>query len=51
MVWENPDISGLPQDLANRVASGRYQSAVVGACAPQDSESGFTSYRVAVILY
>jgi uncharacterized protein YkwD len=51
MVWENPDISTLPRDLANRVASGQYHSAAVGACTPHESESGFTSYRVAVILY
>jgi uncharacterized protein YkwD len=51
MVWEDSDISALPHDLAGQVASGRYRSAVVGACAPKDSESGFTSYRVAVILY
>jgi uncharacterized protein YkwD len=51
MVWEDPDISALPRDLASRIASGSYRSAVVGACAPQASEPGFTSYRVAVILY
>ena len=51
IVWENPDASALPADLANRVASGRYHTATVGSCAPQGSEAGFTSYRVAVILY
>ena len=51
MVWESPDISTLPRDLARRVASGVYRSADVGACAPESSESGFTSYRVAVVLY
>lgn len=51
IVWENPDFSTLPRDLAGHVASGDYHSAVVGACAPQASEPGFTSYRVAVILY
>jgi uncharacterized protein YkwD len=51
MVWENPDISGLPHDLADRVASGDYHSAAVGACAPHAPASGFTTYRVAVILY
>ena len=50
IVWEDPDISTLPRHLADRVASGTYHSAVVGACAPQEAEPGFTSYRVAVIL-
>jgi hypothetical protein len=51
IVWENPDFSTLPHDLADHVASGDYHSAIVGACAPQRAEPGFTSYRVAVILY
>jgi hypothetical protein len=51
MVWEDPDISVLPRSLGDRLASTNYHSAIVGACAPQASESGFTSYRVAVILY
>jgi hypothetical protein len=51
MVWGNSDISTLPRDLAVRLASGHYHSAVVGACTPKDSDSGFTSYRVAAILY
>jgi uncharacterized protein YkwD len=51
MVWEDSDISALPRNLASRVGSGNYRYAAVGACAPKDAESGFTSYRVAVILY
>lgn len=51
VVWENPDVSALPAHLASRLASGMYHSVAVGACAPQRSEPGFTSYRVAVILH
>jgi len=51
MVWEGSDISALPQNLAARVASGSFRTAVVGACAPRGADSGFTLYRVAVILY
>jgi uncharacterized protein YkwD len=51
MVWENPDTSALPRELAERVSSGAYRSVDVGACPPKESEPGFTSYRVAVILY
>jgi uncharacterized protein YkwD len=50
-VWENSDITDLPRSLASRTVSGDHHSADVGACAPQASEPGFTSYRVAVILY
>jgi uncharacterized protein YkwD len=51
MVWEGPDISTLPQPLSIQIASGEYRSAAVGACAVKGAQSGFTSYRVAVILY
>jgi len=51
IVWENADLSALPAGLTDRIASGRYRSAVVGACNPMQTEPGFTSYRVAVIFY
>jgi len=51
IVWEDSDISVLPRTLASRIAAGGYRNAVVGGCAPKDTESGFTSYWVAVILY
>jgi uncharacterized protein YkwD len=51
VVWEGADISALPRALAGRIGTGSYRTAVVGACAPKDADSGFTSYRVAVILY
>jgi hypothetical protein len=51
MRWQGADLDHLPQDLASRLGSGRYQSAAVGACQPRGQENGFTVYRVAVLLY
>jgi hypothetical protein len=44
------DLSQLPEALAQKIQSGRYRSAAVGACAP-DKRSPFTNYRLAVLLY
>jgi uncharacterized protein YkwD len=49
--WQNTDLSELPQDLVKQLASGNYRKAAIGNCPAQSDGSGFTSYRVAVLLY
>ena len=49
--WQNTDLSELPQDLVKQLASGSYRKAAIGSCPAQGNGSGFTSYRVAVLLY
>jgi hypothetical protein len=49
--WQGADTDHLPQNLVNRLGSGQYRSAEVGACAPRGEVGGFTAYRVAVLLY
>ena len=54
MRWQNPDVTKLPPELEQRIASGVFHEAAVGACAPQGNGSGssvFSGYRVAVLLY
>lgn len=51
MRWQNPDLTLLPQDLTDKLASGRYSQAEVGSCPAQNVEGSFTVYRVAVLLY
>jgi hypothetical protein len=51
MLWQDADLSRLPQALADRIASGHYRQAAVGSCPPQEVEGSFTAYRVAVLLY
>jgi len=45
-----PELRTLPDLLDKRIRTGKYHSAVVGAC-PSDAKSGFSMYRVAVLLY
>jgi hypothetical protein len=51
MLWQDSDLSKLPQALLDRLATGQYRRAAVGSCAAQNVEGSFTAYRVAVLLY
>ena len=48
--YEMSDLSDLPEDVSQKVNSGKYHSAAVGACAPSGS-SEFTRFRVAILLF
>jgi hypothetical protein len=45
-----PDLQTLPDLLEQKIQTGKYHSAVVGAC-PSDAKIGFSNYRIAVLLY
>jgi len=51
MRWQGADLTRLPRELSNEIASGKYRQAAVGSCTPQDTEGAFTAYRLAVLLY
>lgn len=51
MRWQGADLEHLPQELVDRLATGRYHQAEVGNCTPHDKQGAFTVYRVAVLLY
>ena len=51
MRWEGSDLSRLPDVLEQRIATGQYHKAAVGACGSSHPEQGFTTYKVAVMLY
>ena len=52
MRWESSDLSRLPDALEQRLQSGRYKTAAVGACSSGGSgDQGFTTFRIAVLLY
>jgi Cysteine-rich secretory protein family len=51
MRWEGSDLTRLPKQLEDRLTSGRYHSAAVGACSGSGLGQGFTSYHVAVLLF
>jgi len=48
--YATPDLQTLPDLLEQRIRTGKYHSAVVGACAG-DAKLGFSNYRIAVLLY
>jgi hypothetical protein len=50
MRYTSSNIDRLPEELSDRIATGNYHVAAVGACIP-DRESPFTSYSLAVLLY
>lgn len=49
--WEGANPGQLPDVVAQRILQGSYQSAAVGACPSAQAGQGFTTYRVAVLLY
>jgi Cysteine-rich secretory protein family len=51
MRWEGTDLSRLPEVLEQKIATGQYHKAAVGACGSSHPEQGFTTYKVAVMLY
>jgi hypothetical protein len=50
MRWEGSDLTRLPDALEQRIATGKYHQAAVGAC-DSGTPQGFTTYKIAVLLY
>lgn len=48
--YETADVRRIPDEIDQRLSSGRYRSAAVGAC-EAISSSDFARYRVAILLY
>jgi uncharacterized protein YkwD len=48
--YEAADLTHLPEDLEQKVRSGQYRAAAVGACSA-GSDGGFTRFRIAVLLF
>ena len=48
--YATTDLQTLPDLLEQRIQTGKYHSAAVGAC-PSDAKSGFSNYRIAVLLF
>ena len=51
MRWQGSDLNRLPDVLEERIRSERFRSAAVGACSSGSEGQGFTTYRVAVLLF
>ena len=51
MRWEGTDLSRLPDVLEQKIATGQYHKAAVGACTSGNPGQGFTTYKIAVMLF
>jgi Cysteine-rich secretory protein family len=49
MRWEGTDLGRLPDVLEQKISTGKYHKAAVGACGKPGQ--GFTTYKIAVMLY
>ena len=51
MRWQGSDLSRLPDVLEQQISTGRFRTASVGACDTGNGQPGFTTYRLAVMLF
>lgn len=51
MRWEGSELSRLPDVLVSKLQTGQFRYAAVGVCGGAQPGQGFTTYRVAVLLY
>jgi hypothetical protein len=51
MRWEGSDLTRLPGVLEQQISTGRFRTAAVGACDTGNGQPGFTTYRLAVMLF
>src|SRR3984893_10850151 len=51
MRWEGSDLSRLPELRRQQTQPGRFRTASVGACDTGNGQPGFTTYRLAVLLF
>ena len=49
--YESGNLSRLPDNLEQRIKTGRFHNASVGACEPTSGSRGFARFRVAILLY
>jgi hypothetical protein len=51
MRWQGSDLSRLPDVLEEQIHTRRFRTAAVGACDTGNGAPGFTTYRLAVMLF
>jgi hypothetical protein len=49
--YEMSDISHLPDEVYERIGSGKFHSSTVGACNAAGTSSEFTRFRIAILLF
>lgn len=48
--YESSDITHIPDEVLQKIPSGKYRQALVGAC-PANGNSSFARFRVAILLF
>jgi|HubBroStandDraft_5_1064220.scaffolds.fasta_scaffold27407_4 hypothetical protein len=51
MRWQASELNRLPEVLEQQISTGRFRTAAVGACNAGNEGPGFTTYRLAVMLF
>jgi hypothetical protein len=51
MRWEGSDLNRLPDVLEEKIRTRKYRTAEVGECSSSNQGEGFTTYRLAVLLF
>jgi hypothetical protein len=49
--YETSSLNALPADIEQKLRTGKYHAAAVGACDASGSAGGFTRFRIAILLY
>lgn len=49
--FQTSNLNTLPQQVVEALHRGHYTRAGVGACVPEGAQPGFTTFRVAILLY
>jgi hypothetical protein len=48
---QGSDLSRLPGILEQQISTGPFRTAAIGACDTGNGQQGFTTYRLAVMLF
>jgi hypothetical protein len=51
MIWQNSDLTQLPDDLVKALPQAHFRKASVGSCPAHDLDGNFNQYRVAALFY
>jgi uncharacterized protein YkwD len=49
--YESSDLNELPEMVTKKIREYRFGQAAVGACTPKEDGTGFTRFRIAVVLF
>jgi hypothetical protein len=51
MRWQASELNRLPEVLEQQISTGKFRTAAVGSCDTGHGQPGFTTYRLAVLLF